>query len=316
MTLRVILTAHLPLQAYLMREARLTPVFIVSFGLLLKSFCSSMPSTRATISPAVSWFENFISYRKAYFMAEYIEGKRPVLEALKVGVPVKRLYVADGLKGDKTIDEIVRRAHKTKISVKQVKRHELDERSERGSHQGIMLEAGSYQYSNVNEIVIAANKHADANDGKALIVVLDHITDAGNLGAIARSAEVVGASGIIIPSKRSARVTAATYKSSAGAVSHIKIAQVSNIAQTIENLKKENFWVAGASEKAQQCIWDSPLAGRLVLVMGNEGEGLARLTQERCDFLVALPQAGEVGSLNVAQASTACMYEWMRQCRG
>ncbi|MFR2917392.1 MAG: 23S rRNA (guanosine(2251)-2'-O)-methyltransferase RlmB, partial [Eggerthellaceae bacterium] len=110
-------------------------------------------------------------------------------------------------------------------------------------------------------------------------------------------------------------VTAATYKSSAGAVSHIKIAQVSNIAQTIENLKKENFWVAGASEKAQQCIWDSPLAGRLVLVMGNEGEGLARLTQERCDFLVSLPQAGEVGSLNVAQASTACMYEWMRQCR-
>ncbi len=249
-------------------------------------------------------------------MAEYIEGKRPVLEALKVGVPVKRLYVAEGLKGDKAVDEVIRRAHKMKISVKQIKRHEMDERSARGSHQGLMLETGSYQYSSVGEIVIAANKHAEANDGKALIVVLDHITDAGNLGAIARSAEVVGASGIIIPSKRSARVTAATYKSSAGAVSHIKIAQVSNVAQTIENLKKENFWVAGASEKAQQCIWDSPLAGRLVLVMGNEGEGLARLTQERCDFLVALPQAGEVGSLNVAQASTACMYEWMRQCRG
>ena len=226
-------------------------------------------------------------------MAEYIEGKRPVLEALKVGVPVKRLYVAEGLKGDKAVDEVVRRAHKMKISVKQIKRHEMDERSERGSHQGLMLETGSYQYSNVNEIVIAANKRAEANDGKALIVVLDHITDAGNLGAIARSAEVVGASGIIIPNKRSAHVTAATYKSSAGAVS----------------------WVAGASEKAQQCIWDSPLAGRLVLVMGNEGEGLARLTQERCDFLVSLPQAGEVGSLNVAQASTACMYEWMRQCR-
>ena len=207
-------------------------------------------------------------------MAEYIEGKRPVLEALKVGVPVKRLYVAEGLKGDKAVDEVVRRAHKMKISVKQIKRYEMDERSERGSHQGLMLETGSYQYSNVNEIVIAANKHAEANDGKALIVVLDHITDAGNLGAIARSAEVVGASGIIIPNKRSAHVTAATYKSSAGAVSHIKIAQVSNIAQTIENLKKENFWVAGASEKAEQCIWDSPLAGRLVLVMGNEGEGL------------------------------------------
>lgn len=247
-------------------------------------------------------------------MAEYIEGKRPVSEALRSKVPAKCLYVADGLKGDKTVSEIVRRAHKMGLSVKQVKRAELDKRSERGSHQGLMLETQSYQYSNLQEIIIAANKHADAHNGQALIVVLDHITDAGNLGAIARSAEVVGASGIIIPNKRSARVTAATYKSSAGAVSHIKIAQVSNIAQTIENLKKENFWVAGASEKAQTCIWDSPLAGRLVLVMGNEGEGLARLTQENCDFLIALPQAGEVGSLNVAQASTACMYEWMRQC--
>lgn len=248
-------------------------------------------------------------------MAEYIEGKRPVLEALKVGVPAKCLYVADGLKGDKVVDDVVRRAHKAKISVKQVKRPELDKRSERGSHQGLMLETLSYQYSSVNEIIIAANKRAQANDGKALIVILDHITDAGNLGAIARSAEVVGASGIIIPNKRSARVTAATYKSSAGAVAHIKIAQVGNISQIIDSLKKENFWVAGASEKASQCIWDAPLAGRLALVMGNEGEGLARLTQEHCDFLVALPQAGEVGSLNVAQASTACMYEWMRQCR-
>ena len=101
----------------------------------------------------------------------------------------------------------------------------------------------------------------------------------------------------------------------AGAISHIKVAQVSNIAQFIERLKKENFWVAGASEQAKQCIWDAPMAGKLALVMGSEGEGLARLTQERCDFLVALPQAGEVGSLNVAQAATACMYEWMRQTR-
>ena len=153
------------------------------------------------------------------------------------------------------------------------------------------------------------------NGGNALIVVLDHITDAGNLGAIARSAEVVGAAGIIIPNKRSARVTAATYKSSAGAVSHIPIAQVANIAQFIDRLKKSDFWVAGATEKAPQCIWDAPMAGKLALVMGNEGTGLARLTQEQCDFLISLPQAGNIGSLNVAQAATACMYEWMRQAR-
>ena len=214
------------------------------------------------------------------------------------------------------VGDILRKARQRDIRVDKVSRKKLDELSVRDSHQGVIAEAKPFGYVGIGDVIAAAERYAAENDGRALVVLLDHITDAGNLGAIARSAEVVGASGIIIPNKRSAHVTAATYKSSAGAVSHIKIAQVSNIAQTIENLKKENFWVAGASEKAQQCIWDSPLAGRLVLVMGNEGEGLARLTQERCDFLVSLPQAGEVGSLNVAQASTACMYEWMRQCRG
>jgi 23S rRNA (guanosine2251-2'-O)-methyltransferase len=248
-------------------------------------------------------------------MAEYIEGKRAVSEALKMDVPVKCLYLAEGVKNDKTLSDITKRAHKKGISVKQVKRQELDERSERGSHQGIMLEAQPYSYTNGQAIIDEAHKRAEENNGSALIVILDHITDAGNLGAIARSAEIVGASGIIIPNKRSARVTAATYKSSAGAISHLKVAQVSNIAQFIERLKKEDFWVAGASEQANQCIWDAPMAGKLALVMGSEGEGLARLTQERCDFLVALPQAGEIGSLNVAQAATACMYEWMRQTR-
>lgn len=246
-------------------------------------------------------------------MAEYVEGKRPVLEALKAKVPVKCLYVAEGLKGDKVVDDVVRRCHKMGVSVKQVRRSDLDARSERGSHQGLMLETRPYAYANAQEIVDAAQAQAEEHEGNALIIILDHITDAGNLGAIARSAEIVGAAGIIIPNKRSARVTAATYKSSAGAISHIKVAQVSNIAQTIERLKKDNFWVAGASEQAKDCIWDAPMAGRLALVMGSEGEGLSRLTQERCDFLVALPQAGRVGSLNVAQAATACMYEWMRQ---
>ncbi len=246
-------------------------------------------------------------------MAEYIEGKRPVLEALRTQVPVKCLYVAEGMKGDKVFDDIVRRAHKMGVSVKQVRRGDLDERSERGSHQGIMLEAEPFSYANAQSIIDDAVARAQTGDGSALIVILDHITDAGNLGAIARSAEVVGASGIIIPNKRSARVTAATYKSSAGAIAHIKLAQVSNIAQFIERLKKADFWVAGASEQASETIWDAPMAGRIGLIMGSEGEGLARLTRERCDFLISLPQAGNIGSLNVAQAATACMYEWMRQ---
>lgn len=248
-------------------------------------------------------------------MAEYIEGKRPVLEAFKTNVPAKCLYVAEGLHGDKNMNDLVKRAHKMGLSVKQVKRAELDKRSERGSHQGVMLETSPYEYVSAQSLIDKALAQAEEHDGNALIIVLDHITDAGNLGAIARSAEVVGASGIVIPNKRSARVTAATYKSSAGAVAHIPIAQVANIAQFIDRLKKSGFWVAGASEQAPQCIWDAPMAGKLALVMGNEGTGLARLTQEQCDFLVSLPQAGQVGSLNVAQAATACMYEWLRQAR-
>ncbi len=247
-------------------------------------------------------------------MSELIEGKRPVLEALRTHVPMSSIMIADNLKRDSLVEDILRKARNADVEVKTVRRRLLDEKSERGSHQGVMAKPRPFNYAKLQEIIDAAQAQYEEK-GFALIVVLDHITDAGNLGAIARSAEIVGASGIIIPNKRSARVTAATYKSSAGAISHIPLAQVSNIAQALDSLKKEDFWVAGASEQARDCIWDSNMQGRIVLVMGNEGTGLSRLTKEHCDFLVSLPQAGEIGSLNVAQAATACMYEFMRQNR-
>lgn len=247
-------------------------------------------------------------------VADYIEGKRPVIEALRAQVPLTCVLLADNVKHDGQIEDILRKARQFGVPVKTVRRRDLDEKSERGSHQGVMAQTKPYPYADVNEIIDAANAHAEANGGSALIVMLDHITDAGNLGAISRSAEIVGASGIIIPNKRSAQVTAATYKSSAGAINHIKCAQVPNLVQVLKRLKDQGFWVAGASEHAEKIIWNTPLAGKLVLVMGSEGEGLARLTQENCDFLTKLPQAGKVGSLNVAQAATAVMYEWMRQC--
>ena len=245
-------------------------------------------------------------------MAEYIEGKRPVIEALRTGVPLECVLVADNLKRDGLVQDILRKAKAAELPVKTVRRAVLDEKSERGSHQGVMVQAKPYQYSSVGAILSDAAAQFEQR-GRALVVMLDHITDAGNLGAIARSAEVVGASGIIIPNKRSARVTAATYKSSAGAISKLKIAQVANLAQTMERMKEEGFWIAGASEHAREGIWSANLKGRICLVMGNEGEGLARLTREKCDFLVALPQVGKIASLNVAQSATACMYEWLRQ---
>ena len=248
-------------------------------------------------------------------MADYIEGKRPVVEALRTQMPIKCVLVADNVQRDSLVNDILRKAKQRDIPVKTISRKRLDEISERGSHQGVMAEALPFDYVNGTAILKAAEASAEAHDGRALVVVLDHITDAGNLGAIARSAECVGASGIVIPNKRAARVTAATYKSSAGAIAHIPVAQVANIASTLDRLKEAGFWVAAATEHAADYIWDANLKGKIALVLGNEGEGVSRLVLEHCDFGVKLPQVGAVSSLNVAQASTACMYEWLRQNR-
>ena len=245
-------------------------------------------------------------------MAEYIEGKRPVIEALRTGVPLECVLIADNLQRDGLVQDILRKAKSRELPVKTVRRADLDKKSERGSHQGVMAQTKPFQYAGVGELIDAANKQAEES-GRALIVILDHITDAGNLGAIVRSAEVVGAAGVVIPNKRSARVTAATYKSSAGAIANVKVAQVANLASTMERLKEEGFWVAGASEHAREPIWQSNMKGKMALVMGNEGEDLSRLTWEKCDFLISLPQVGKTASLNVAQSATACMYEWLRQ---
>ena len=246
-------------------------------------------------------------------MADYIEGKRPIIEALRTNVPVKRVLLADNVKRDPLIEDILRKAKRFDVPVDNVPRKKLDDLSERGSHQGVMAETKPFSYVNVTTVLEEAEKSAAEHGGRALVVMLDHITDAGNLGAVARSAESVGAAGIVIPNKRAAHVTAATYKSSAGAISHLPVTQVSNLVQAMDRFKENGFWVAGASEHAEGLVWEANLKGKIVLVMGNEGEGLSRIVQDNCDFLVKLPQGGEVASLNGAQAATACMYEWRRQ---
>ncbi len=245
-------------------------------------------------------------------MADYIEGKRPVIEALTHGVPIEAVLVADNLKTDSLLETVMRKCRQRNIPLQRLPRHALDEKSVRGSHQGVMARTQAFGYLGIGELVDRSLADFEAK-GRSLIVVLDHINDAGNLGAIARSAEIVGASGIVIPNKRSAHVTAATYKSSAGAIAHLPVAQVANLASTLDRLKDAGFWVAGASERGSELAWDANFSGRIALVMGNEASGLAQRTGEKCDFLVSLPQIGEVASLNVAQAATALMYEWLRQ---
>ena len=246
-------------------------------------------------------------------MADYVEGKRPVIEAMRTDVPLKKILLADNAKREPMIEDILRKAKQRDIPVINVTRAELDEKSARGSHQGVMAETRPFPYVGVGDIVGRAAEQAAERDGRALVVVCDHITDAGNLGAIIRSAESVGAAGLVIPNKRSARVEASTYKSSAGAVAHLPIAQTANIANTLDRFKKDGFWACAATEQSENMLWDVNLKGKIALVLGNEHDGVSHLVLEHCDMAGKLPMMGAVESLNVAQAATACMYEWLRQ---
>lgn len=234
----------------------------------------------------------------------WIEGRRAVVEALEVGMPLRRALVADG---DSSLADVVRQLDEAGVPLERVPRHRLDSISSHGAHQGVVVQAAPFRYAELEDVI------ARAGEGDALVVLLDHVTDQGNLGAIVRSAEVVGAAGVIIAKARAAGVGVGAFKTSAGAVLHLPIAQVSNLATAIETLKEHGFWVGGATEHAHDDVWGAPMGGRLCLVMGSEGSGISRLVRERCDFECRLPQRGRVESLNVAQAATVMCYEWLRR---
>ncbi len=245
-----------------------------------------------------------------------LEGKHAVLEALRFGTPLIEIICAKTERSeasraaDKMLAEIERRAQQAKVRIVWLPKQTLDAQSERGAHQGIMAKARPFVYTPLSKVLQAAK-----NRDNALVIVLDHVTDPGNLGAIARSAEVVGALGLVVARNRAASITPAAHKAAAGALNMLPVSQENNIVRALDFLKKEGFWVAGASEKAEQVAWDAKLTGKIALVMGAEGAGLSRLVEESCDFLVRLPQQGKIDSLNVAQATTALAYEYLRQTR-
>lgn len=243
-------------------------------------------------------------------MSAVIEGRNAVLEALRAGAPLTEVLCAGGSEGD-SIDEIRRLAAERGVAVRTVSRQVLDERSVRGAHQGVMAEIAQFAYTPLEQVLEGVGERP-----ASLIVVLDHITDEGNLGAVARSAEVAGADALVIPKARSAGIGPAAYKTSAGALAHLPVVREPNVVRVLERLKDAGYWVAGATESASTLVWDAPLEGRLVLVMGSEGSGLSRLVEKACDFLVRLPVAGRVGSLNVAQAATVLAFEWVRRTGG
>lgn len=238
--------------------------------------------------------------------ASYIEGRRACAEALEAGVPLKKALVMRG-EMDETLQRLVARLNEEDVEIEQVPKAVLDQLSSHGAHQGIVVQAAPFEYADLEDIVHRAG------EGPALVVVLDHVTDEGNFGAIVRSAEVVGAAGVVIAKARAASVGTAAYKTSAGAVMHVPIAQVPNLGAALDRLKEVGFWAGAATEHAHDDVWHAPMGGRLCLVMGSEDKGISRLVREKCDFECRLPQRGRIESLNVAQAATVLCYEWLRR---
>ncbi len=241
-------------------------------------------------------------------MSDVIEGRNAVLEALRSGMRLEGVMIAEGLRHDEGIDEIRRLAVEAGVPVRSAPREKLDRLSARGAHQGVVASAAPFGYAGLAEVL-----RSTSGSQRSLVVVLDHVTDPGNLGAVIRSVEVAGGDAVVIPKDRAASIGPVAHKASAGATAHLPIVQVGNIARALADLKDAGYWVAGADERGDQDLWHAPLNGRLVLVLGAEGSGLARLTRERCDFLVCIPVAGRVSSLNVAQATSVLAFEWVRQ---
>lgn len=246
--------------------------------------------------------------RDARDRGDLIEGRRAVEEALGCGMPLRSALVQERSgERDQALERIATRLEDAGVPVERVPRGRLDALSSHGAHQGVVVRTRPFEYAELADVIAAAG------EGDALVVVLDHVTDQGNFGAIVRTAEVVGAAGVVVAKARSASVGVGAYKTSAGAVMHLPIAQVPNLARAIEDLQGAGFWACAATEHAEQDVWHAPMGGRLALVMGSEGEGISRLVSEKCDFACRLPQRGRVESLNVAQATTVLCYEWLRR---
>jgi 23S rRNA (guanosine2251-2'-O)-methyltransferase len=241
---------------------------------------------------------------------EMIAGKHPVLEALRSGREINKIWIADG--AQKTLTQpIVAEAKKFGIVVQFVDKRKLDSLTPGVTHQGVVAQAAAFAYVEVEEIL----ERAKQKDEIPFILLLDEIEDPHNLGSILRTAECTGVHGVIIPKRRSAGLTATVLKTSAGAAEHVPVARVTNLAQTIDKLKEAGVWVAGTDLEAKQDVYKMKFDMPLVVVIGNESKGMGRLIKEKCDFLVKLPMLGQLNSLNASVAAGVLMYEVVRQRR-
>ena len=236
-----------------------------------------------------------------------IEGRNAVLEAFRSGKTIDKLFVQDGCK-DGPILSITREARKHDTLIKYVPRERLDQLSETGKHQGVIAYAAAYEYAEVEDIL----KNARDKGEEPFIFLLDNIEDPHNLGAIIRTANLAGAHGVIIPKRRAVGLTATVAKTSAGALNYTPVAKVTNLAATIDELKKEGLWFVCA-DMGGESMYRLNLKGPIGLVIGNEGEGVIRLLKEKCDYIASIPMKGDIDSLNASVAAGVLAYEIVRQ---
>jgi len=242
---------------------------------------------------------------------EIIYGLNPVIEALRGTRKAFELFVV-GAGADKRLEKLLKLAKEKGVPVRNREKADISRICGTEHHQGVALRVEEFSFTELDDIL----DHCRASEGKGLLLVLDGVQDPHNLGAIIRSAACAGAHGVIIPKDRAAGITPTVEKSSAGAVETVAVAQVVNVAQTLEDLKKDGFWIFGASDSAPDVLFRQDFTGAVVLVIGSEGEGIRPLVRKRCDALFSIPMQGGVSSLNASVAAGVALFEVVRQRMG
>ncbi|MCT2536621.1 23S rRNA (guanosine(2251)-2'-O)-methyltransferase RlmB [Aquibacillus koreensis] len=238
---------------------------------------------------------------------EWIVGKNPVIEALRSGRPINKLFASDQLQAQ-AFNKIQGLAKSSGIVIQRVPKQKLDQLVP-GNHQGLAASVAAYEYSTLDDIFAIAEERQEA----PFFMILDEIEDPHNLGSILRTADATGVHGVIIPKRRSVGLTATVAKTSAGAIEYIPVVRVTNIASTIDELKDKNVWVVGTEAEGTEDYRQLDGKTALALVIGNEGKGMSRLVKEKCDWTVRLAMQGKVSSLNASVAAGLLMYEVYRK---
>ncbi len=239
---------------------------------------------------------------------DVIEGRNAVIEALRAGRAIDKIFIAKG-EVDKTLGHIASKAREAGVVVVEADRRKLDGMSVTHAHQGVVALAAVREYATPEQLLELARERGE----EPFLIACDEISDPHNLGAILRTAECVGAHGVLIPKRRSAGLTATVDKASAGAAEHLPVARVANMASALRELKEKGLWIYGTAADGESPLWETDFSGPVCLVIGSEGDGMSRIVAEQCDFRVSIPMKGKLGSLNASASAAVVMYEILRR---